>query len=162
MNLNATIPTGENTANIFSRSVGGNHKKRSARVRWGNHPELFLDGFLVVPYRFLRSYAALRPPLTNGEVLFILHLMSFKWEEAAPYPSYRTLSRLMGVDQKTVQRHAQSLCRKKYLYRIFQPKGTNRFDLTNLFAALAKAESIPVKRAHAVAPDSEGEEMQTE
>jgi len=160
MNRNATIPTEKNPENMFSRSVGGNHEKRSARVRWGNHEELFFDGFLVVPYKFLRSYAALRPPLSNGEVLFILHLMSFKWEEAAPYPSYKTLARLMGVDEKTVQRHAQSLCRKKYLYRIFQPQGTNRFDLTKLFAALAKAESIPVKRAHAVA--QEGEEMDME
>jgi UDP:flavonoid glycosyltransferase YjiC (YdhE family) len=86
--------------------------------------------------------------------------MSFKWEEAAPYPSYKTLARLMDVDEKTVQRHAQSLCRKKYLYRIFQPKGSNRFDLTNLFAAVAKAESIPVKRAYAVASD--GGEMDME
>ena len=152
MQPDVMIQTEKNSKNEFPGSIGGNHKKRSARVRWGNHNELFLDGFLVVPYKFLRSYAALRPPLSNGEVLFILHLMTFKWEEAAPYPSYNTLARLMGVDEKTVQRHAQSLCRKRYLYRIFQPKGSNRFDLTNLFAALAKAESIPVKRAHAVDP----------
>ena len=160
MKPNAIVQPGKNTEDIFSRSIGGNHQRRSARVRWGNHAELFFDGFLVVPYKFLRSYTALRPPLSNGEVLFILHLMSFKWEEAAPYPSYKTLGRLMGVDEKTVQRHAQSLCRKKYLYRIFQPKGSNRFDLTNLFAAVAKAESIPVKRAHAVAADSEEIDME--
>jgi hypothetical protein len=106
----------------------------------------------AVPIKFLRTYAALRPPLTHGEALFILHLMTFKWDKALPYPSYKTLSRLMGVDQKTVQRYAQSLCRKKYLFRIFQPKGTNRFDLTNLFTALAKAGSIPVKRAYAADP----------
>jgi hypothetical protein len=68
-------------------------------------------------------------PLTHGEALFILHLMTFKWDEALPYRSYKTLSRLMGVDQKTVQRYAQSLCRKKHLFCIFQPKGANRFDL---------------------------------
>jgi hypothetical protein len=160
MQSDAPAETEKKTENIFSRSVGGNHEKRSARARWGNYAGLFSDGFLVVPYKFLRSYAALQPPLSNGEVLFILQLMTFKWEEAAPYPSYKTLARLMGVDEKTVQRHAQSLCRKKYLYRIFQPKGTNRFDLTNLFAAIARAESIPVKRAHAVAPDGEGTDME--
>jgi DNA-binding MarR family transcriptional regulator len=117
---------------------------------------LFLEGFLVVPYKFLRSYAALRPPLTHGEVLFILHLMTFKWEEDAPYPSYQTLARLMGVDQKTVQRYAQALCRKKYLYRIFSPKGQrgpNRFDLTKLFEALSRAESIPVRRPRGAEED---------
>jgi len=136
-----------------SQSVGRVREKRSARARWGKHTEeLFFEGFLAVPIKFLRTYAALRPPLTHGEALFILHLMTFKWDEALPYPSYKTLSRLMGVDQKTVQRYAQSLCRKKYLFRIFQAKGTNRFDLTNLFAALAKAGSIPVKRAYAADP----------
>jgi hypothetical protein len=31
--------------------------------------------------------ASLRPPLNHGEALFVLHLMTFKWEEALPYPS---------------------------------------------------------------------------
>ena len=37
---------------------------------------------MAVPIKFLRTYAALRPPLTHGEALFILHLMTFKWDEA--------------------------------------------------------------------------------
>jgi len=147
---------GENIkSRIDAQSVGGTQEKRSARARWGNHDELFFEGFLVVPNKFLRAYSGLRPPLTHGEVLFVLHLMAFKWDEAAPYPSYETLARLMGVNEKTVQRYAQSLCRKKYLYRVFQPKGPNRFDLTNLFAALVKAQSLPVKRPH-----SDGEDIE--
>lgn len=110
-----------------------------------------------MPKKFFRAYAGLRPPLTHGEVLFILQLMTFKWDEAAPYPSYKTLANLMGVDEKTVQRYAQALCRKRYLYRLFQPKRSNQFDLTNLFAELAKAKSIPVKRPHA-----ESEEIEME
>jgi len=111
---------------------------------------------MAVPIKFLRTYAALRPPLTHGEALFVLHLMTFKWDEAHPYPSYKTIARLMGVDEKTVQRYAQALCRKRYLYRIFQAKGPNRFDLTNLFNALAMARSIPVKRPHSAEFAPEG------
>ena len=66
-----------------SKTVGSIHEKRSARGRWGNHAEeLFVEGFMAVPIKFLRTYAALRPPLTHGEALFILHLMTFKWDEA--------------------------------------------------------------------------------
>lgn len=146
----------ENTKN-GELPAGEIRRKRTARARWGNHDELFSDGFMVVPNKFFRAYATLRPQLTHGEVLFVLQLMTFKWDEAAPYPSYKTLSNLMGVNEKTVQRYAQSLCRKKYLFRLFQPKGPNRFDLTKLLAALANARSVPIKRPHA-----EGEDLELE
>lgn len=128
----------KNTADVpGARSLGGTHRTRSARARWGNRENLFLEGFLVVPNTFLRRYASLRPALTHGEALFVLHLMSFKWDDAAPHPTYKTIAGLMGVNEKTVQRYAQSLCRKKYLFRIFQDHAPNRFDLSPLFAALA-------------------------
>jgi hypothetical protein len=106
-------------------------------AQWGNKSGLFDSGFLVVPHKFLRQYARLRPaPLTSGEALFVLHLMSFKWNEAAPFPTYKRIAGYMGVSDKMARRYAQSLQRKGYLRRQFRTRATNAFDLTDLFNAL--------------------------
>lgn len=98
-------------------------------------------GHVAVVRSFLRHYSSLKPfPLTSGEALFVIHIMDFKWGKAAPWPSYKTLAALMGVSEKMVRRHAQSLEVKGYLKRhICKSKWkTNLFDLTPLFAAVEK------------------------
>src|SRR4029077_20176723 len=77
---------------------------RSATERWGGNQILFSDGFLIVPTKFLRRYASLNPPLTAGEALFVLQLMTFKWERAAPFPSYGSIAKAMGVTDKMARR----------------------------------------------------------
>lgn len=114
-----------------------NRQNRTAVERWGQNKELFNEGFIVVPNRFFQRYASLRPQaLSPGEALFILHLMTFKWEAAAPYPSYGTLAKRMGVTDKMARRYAQRLQKKGYLMRLFRKRAPNRFDLTGFFRAL--------------------------
>jgi hypothetical protein len=122
--------------NISKPPVGGSHPTRSASARWGGKEGLFNDGYLSVPNKFLRSYALLNPPLTPGEALFVLQLMTFKWDRALPFPAYKKISKAMGVTDKMARRYAQGLERKGYLRRQFQERATNRFDLTGLFDAL--------------------------
>ena len=111
-------------------------KSRSYAARW-QHSELVAAGYLVVPSVFLRHYSRLKPhSLTHGEALFVLHLMEFKWDQAAPYPSYETLARRMGVSIKMVRRYAQALDEKKYVKRVIRKGNTNRFDLRPLFDKL--------------------------
>jgi hypothetical protein len=129
------------------RGVGGSHPTRSAAARWGGDEELFKEGFLSVPHRFLRHYASLEPPLTSGEALFVLQLMTFKWDEAAPFPSYDRIAKAMGVTHKMVRRYAQRLQRKGYLRREFQMRATNKFDLTGLFRALSKRSGMQPSEA---------------
>jgi hypothetical protein len=113
--------------------------ERSFTQRW-RHKKLFDKGFVSVPARFLQLYAHLKPfPLSPGEALFVLHLMEFKWDANAPFPGYRTLAARMGVSDKMARRYAQSLETKKLLRRQKRVGQTNRFDLTPLFDALAKA-----------------------
>ena len=119
------------------KSFGGSHPQRSATARWGSHKNLFARGFLVVPHRFLEHYSLLDPPLSTGEALFVLHLMSFKWDRELPFPSYKSLAQRMGVSEKAVRRYAQSLDQKGYLQRQYRKRASNRFDLTGLFDALA-------------------------
>lgn len=90
-----------------------------------------------MPHKFLRQYAKLRPsPLTTAEALFVLHLMSFKWSEVAPFPTYSRIAGYMGVSDKMVRRYAKSLQQKGYLRRQFRTMAANAFDLTDLFNAL--------------------------
>ena len=114
-------------------------RARSHADRW-KHPELLAAGYVAVPALFLRHYARLTPySLTSGEALFVLHLMEFKWDEVAPFPSYKTLAQRMGVSAKMARRHAQRLESKGYLRRIVRTGQTNRFNLTPLFDKLLEA-----------------------
>ena len=114
------------------------HRSRTYAERW-QHPELLDSGYLVVPSVFLRFYSRMKPhSLTHGEALFVLHLMEFKWDDAAPFPSYSTLARRMGISTKMVRRYAQALEQKGFLQRVIRTGNTNRFDLGPLFDKLLK------------------------
>ena len=118
-------------------------KSRSYADRW-KHQELLAPGYLVVPSAFLQYYSRLKPnSLTHGEALFVLHLMEFKWDEDAPFPSYGTLARRMGISTKMARRYAQALERKGFLRRVVRTGNTNRFDLEPLFNKLLKVMRNP-------------------
>ncbi len=114
-----------------------NQKQVDQKVasRW-THQQLFDDGYVGVPTSFLQLYSKLAPPLTTGEALFIVHLMSYKWTEKDPFPSYQSIARRMDVTTKAVQRYAASLESKRYLTRIPRVGTSNEFDLSQLFDAL--------------------------
>src|ERR1017187_5904602 len=72
-------------------TFSGARPSRSAAARWGDDPSIFRQGFVVVPTRFLSNYASLKPePLTAGEALFVLQLMTFKWDTALPFPDRKS------------------------------------------------------------------------
>lgn len=127
--------TKTNTAEVQGGQSTGYHPS----ARW-EFPELLENGFVPVPDSFLQLYSKLVPPLTSGEALFVIQLMNFKWDKQAPFPSYHTLAKRMGISDKMARRHAASLESKKYLLRISRIGGTNRFNLSNLFAALANLQ----------------------
>ena len=109
---------------------------RTYADRW-KHPDLLKSGYLVVPSVFLRNYSKLEPDsLTHAEALFVLHLMEFKWDRNAPFPSYNTLADRMGISAKMVRRYAHSLEKKGFVRRLGRLGSTNRFDLTPLFDKL--------------------------
>jgi hypothetical protein len=95
---------------------------------------LFENGFLGVPTTFLEYYAQIG--LSTGEAMFFLHLMSFKWTEDAPFPSYKTLSKRMGTSDEMVRLYAKHLEDKGLLVRVFRKGRSNAFDLTPLSAVL--------------------------
>lgn len=131
------IPSTPETVVPFPAPAGvSGTPDRSAAKRW-QHEALFDHGFVMTPTFFLRAYAHLKPfCLTHGEAMFVIHVMQYKWDEQAPFPSYPTIARQMGVSAKSAQRYAASLEQKKFLKRESRTGATNRFDLTPLFDAL--------------------------
>jgi len=125
-----------------------NIPNRSFAARWGSE-QLFEEGFVSVPAAFLRLYSTLG--LTNGEVLLILHLMSFKWNESAPFPSYKTLAERMGITSEMARRHAKGLEDKGLLVRVKRTGQSNAFDLRQLTSALETLLSQKPRAAKAAA-----------
>ena len=109
-------------------------------ARW-KHEKLFRHGYLAVPIAFLKYYANLKKfgGLTQSEAMFVLQVMSFKWDDRSPFPSYATLAKRLGTGPKTVQRHAQSLEAKGYLKREARQGRSNAFEFTPLFDSLLEA-----------------------
>src|ERR1035437_450872 len=118
----------------------------SLAVRWGS-AQVFDEGFVGVPAALLTRYAQLG--LSTGEFVFVLELMVFKWNERAPFPSYSTLAKRMGITTEMTRRHAKSLESKGMLKRIRHTGQSNVFDLlplTNTLKALLDCEQqLPAK-----------------
>jgi len=114
---------------------------RSLARRWGNHESLLEGGWVGVPVAFLANYGNLIQygGLTAAEAMFVLQLMAFKWSEDAPFPSYTTLAKRMGITDKQARRYAKALEEKNFLKRNPRIGSSNRFDLQPLFDALAEA-----------------------
>jgi len=124
------------TASAINSATAITTKKRSVASRWT--AALAATGHAPVTRGFLRNYSQLKPALSHGEAMFVIHLFDFKWDNAAPWPGYSVLAKYMGVSPKQVRRFAKSLEDKKYLLREQREAQTNRFHLDGLFQALEK------------------------
>ncbi|MEO6526902.1 MAG: hypothetical protein ABIP93_09785 [Gemmatimonadaceae bacterium] len=107
--------------------------------RWGGNEILFANGFLAVPRTFLLH--ASRMGITPSEVHFILVLLTFKWNDANPFPSYELLAAMLDTSAAQARKLARQLDEKGFLRRIprFRQTGgksTNEFDLGPLFGRL--------------------------
>ena len=135
-------PVNQSNVTGFPANPDSSTINRKLAIRWGGREILFVrpEGWLGVPDSFLRLYARLKPyALTVGEAMFVLELMSYKWSETAPFPSYKSLAARMGVTDKMVRRYAANLEGKGYLVRQARIGSTNTFNLNPFFAALAAA-----------------------
>jgi hypothetical protein len=145
-------PINQSNVTSFPASPDSPTINRKLAVRWGKQEALFArpEGWVGVPDSFLRLYACLKPyALTVGEAMFVLELMSYKWSEHAPFPSYKSLAARMGVTDKMARRYAANLEAKGYLRRQARIGSTNTFDLNPLFTALVAALEVEKKVAKA-------------
>lgn len=96
--------------------------------------------FVPVSAFFLGNYHRLGPVggggLSATQVLFIVHVLSFKRSAAPPYPSVATLAKLLGLSERRVQQTIRELKALGLLETSPGPRGCNRFHLEKLYAAL--------------------------
>lgn len=71
---------------------------------WG---DILDEGFTSVPNLLLRyrSILGIKPQ----HLSLIIDIMSFKWDIYSPFPSYTTLAKRAGVDERTIKRITQDL-----------------------------------------------------
>jgi hypothetical protein len=108
-------------------------KNRKIDQRW---TKLLAARFTPVSDVFLENYSKLKPAIKPVEAMFIIHLLSFKWDRNDPFPSFGKVAGYMGISAAAVRAYARSLENKGYLKRRAVLGRTSRFDLKPLFAAL--------------------------
>jgi hypothetical protein len=107
--------------------------KRKVADRWTE--KIAAKGFTPISTYFLHNYSRLG--ITTTEAMFIVHLMSFKWDEKHPRPGLARIAKRMGVTTTQVRSHARKLEKgRKLLQRIMRVGRPNVFNLTPLFTVL--------------------------
>lgn len=102
--------------------------------RWT--PRLAREGWTPICDFFLVNYHRLK--VSHTEAMVVIHLMSFKWDTAQPYPALKTIAKRMGITVPSVRTHLRNLENKGLLHRNFRTGTTTRFDLQPLFNALER------------------------
>lgn len=113
-------------------------KKRAAQrdvaKRWT--PALARGGWTPISDFFLDNFHRLEPAMTHGEAMLVVLLMRHKWDDAPPFPGFKSISKRMGISITAARQLARRLETKGYLIREKQQGATNRFHLQPLFQAL--------------------------
>lgn len=111
---------------------------RDATARWDIGKRwteaIASDGFTPVPAAFLEHYAALG--ISSSEAMFLIHLLSHKWDKNNPFPGFARIAARMGMTETAVRGHARKLEKRNLLKRILRPGKSNEFDLKPLFQKL--------------------------
>lgn len=124
--------------------MSGNADNRIV-VRFGD--ELMEAGFTSVPNLVLEHYAEVG--ISEGELVFTLHIWSFWWNRQLPYPSLSTVARRMGKSWRSVHRYAKSLEQKKLLkitprYREDGGQTSSLYDFEPMIEAIRRFAHPPV------------------
>src|SRR5688572_56521 len=116
--------------------------QRQVADRWT--PRIAGGGWTPVSDFFLKNYHRLRT--THSEAMVLIHLVSFKWDAAAPFPSLKTIGKRMGITVASVRSHLRNLEGKGFLTRQMRVGKTNRFHLLGLFGAIERLMDEDAKR----------------
>jgi len=95
---------------------------------WG---DILDEGFTSVPNLLLRyrSILGIKPQ----HLSLIIDIMSFKWDIYSPFPSYTTLARRAGVDERTIKRITQDLEELGLLIKEPRFDGATGAQITTIF-----------------------------
>lgn len=132
---------------------------RGIVARYGGHDVLVSPGWTPISAMLLRFGGRNKPGglgLNSAELMFVLHLLSYKWDEKRPFPAYKTVATRMGITSSYARTIGRDLERKGYLLRVLRTANTNLFDLQPLFDALAEHARRNLESKQS--PDEESDE----
>ena len=102
--------------------------------------------FTAVSLALLKNYHRLveyekgkRPAgINNSEMMFIVHLLSYKWTEREPFAPKEELAKRMGCSKRQVQKISKSLEGVGLLSKLYNPSVDKfaKYDLEPLFKRL--------------------------
>lgn len=144
---NANLPPPPPAPAGVEDSASPSRKQRGPAERWT--PQLVKGGWTPVSDFFLHYYHALSPPITHGEAMLIIQLMTHKWDKEPPFPAFKTLAKRMGIRPAQARALARSLEKKKYLERQKRVGQPNRFKLEPLFEKLEELRNQKIKELQA-------------
>jgi hypothetical protein len=108
--------------------------------KWGKALD---SGFVVIPSALLRYQYKLG--INDGEVVVLMNLLMSWWKvNEFPFPQTSTLATRMNVTTRTVQRHLESLEKKRLVTRIWATerredrRNVARYDLSGIVAELKR------------------------
>lgn len=109
--------------------------------------------FTPISHYFIQNYHRLKYPINPNEFTLIVHLFSYKWDEAMPYPAVSSLATQMGKSKQAIRTMLRSLEEKEYIKRNMRHGHRSHYDLRPLINAVEKLydEDIAAKRAKAEA-----------
>ena len=112
--------------------------KKALEEKWT--APVIAAGYTVLPTIILKRQKKLG--LDSLDVNILMHLLSYWWKGSdLPFPSKRSLSEAIDVDQSTIRRRMKKLEAAGYVFRITR-KGSNginksnRYDLSGLIEAI--------------------------
>jgi len=84
-------------------STNKQDKTRIVQI-WG---DILDEGFTSVPNLLLRYRSSLG--IKPKHLTLIIDIMSFKWDRYSPFPSYSTLAKRAGIEERSIKRITQDL-----------------------------------------------------
>lgn len=109
---------------------------------WG---DILDEGFTSVPNLLLRyrSILGIKPQ----HLSLIIDIMSFKWDIHSPFPSYTTLAKRAGVDERTIKRITQDLEELGLLIKEPRFDDTTGAQITTIFDFRPLVRKLTIERS---------------
>jgi biotin operon repressor len=114
-----------------NRHIGEVLKDRNIILRGAD--EATTQGYTQVPNFLLRM-----KEITSGDKMTFAMILSYKWQNDSCFPGQAKLADDMGVDERTVRRHIQSLQAAGLL--VIQQRGQGKTNIYELNLAVVKGK----------------------
>lgn len=111
-----------------------NNQKQSQSFADKWTPAIEKFGYTSLPNLLLSARKKLR--ISAGEMLVILAIESFRWDQRKPFPSLTALGLKTGLTVRSVRRHITDLERKGIIKRVRRSGTSNAYDLSPLINVL--------------------------